>query len=283
MTTYQYQILRFLPDRVSGEFMNVGIIIFDPKNQILKGRFLSKLTRINALFPSVHAKHLTRTLRFIQSEINRISQGMTSEIQFENIENVDKITGAIIAKDDSALFFTEPQKLLDVNIDAVVSYLYDRMILHHESEEIHDTLKDKEVWSKIYKEYFDSFGISSHLHNHTIVTNSDKLEFDKAWKNGKWNCFEPVSFDLSKTDSIKNKVYKWAGKIDELKTSREPMHLYLLSVFPKEENDLKQFIWDKLGKFKDGQIEVDLITKDNIVNFAKKIKEEIEQHEKPIN
>ena len=108
----------------------------------------------------------------------------------------------------------------------------------------------------------------------------DSWEFEKAWKNGLWNCFESVSFDLVKEDSIREKTFKWWGKVADLQTSKESINVYLLSKLHKGHPDLTKIIKKKLGKIKYGNVNVELITEIEAEKFAKRIKREIEQHEK---
>ncbi len=278
MITYQYQILRFLPDRVNGEFINLGVVIYNPGDNELIGKFNQRSHRISSIFPSANTRHIVRITKFFQQEINIKSERLKSELYFEQSEDLGSFTKGILPKDDSALFFTEVKKGYDINSSAALNDLYKKYVLQNESDELRESLSDKEVWSKYYKEYFDTLGISSHLHSHTVVTSNDELEFEKAWKNGKWNCFESVSFDLTKPDAIKNKVYKWIGKIDELNTAKEPLNLYLLSIFPESNVELTKFIIDKLGKIRGKKTDVSLITKENVHNYVRKIKEDIDQH-----
>src|SRR5690606_19285420 len=41
----------------------------------------------------------------------------------------------------------------------------------------------------------------------------DSIEFRHSWKNGKIHAYEPVSFDLTDGDNIKDKARKWMGHL----------------------------------------------------------------------
>jgi hypothetical protein len=280
MRTYQYQILRFLPDRVTGEFVNLGIVLFEPETKFIKGKFFQKISRASSLFPSVNSRYLGTTLKFLQKEFNRLSEQFSTELYFQKYRSIEEVTKTILPKDDSSLFFTEPKKGLDVELDMALEMLFERVVTRYIHEEDKEHLGDKEVWSRIYKKYFDDLGVSKHLKEHTIKTDLDKWEFEKAWKNGVWHCFETISFDLIKAESIKDKVYKWAGRIDELQTSKEPFHLFLLSKLPSEHKELKKFIIKKIGKIEfENRVVVELVFEDKAEKIAKEIKQEIEKHE----
>jgi hypothetical protein len=280
MNTYQYQVLRFLPDRVSGEFVNLGVVVYDQKRKQLIGKFYQKITRVSSFFPTINSRYLASTLKFLQKEFEIICSKFNSEISFESIESIDEITRQVLPKDDSALFFTDSKKLLELTIDMAVEDLYEKFVVNYIHEDEREYVTDKEVWQKLYKSYFDSLRITEHLKSHKIKTELDTWEFEKAWKNGVWNCFETVSFDLVKEESIKDKTYKWWGKVDELRSTNEPIHVYLLSKLPSQHPELKKFIKKKLGNIKHGKnITVELVSEMDAEKFAKRIKKEIEQHQ----
>src|ERR1700722_9081650 len=231
MNTIEYQVLRYLPDRVSGEFVNLGIVAFDPAKGNLKSKFINKIGKISSFFPHINSRYLVKSTKTIQDDLDIYSVRLQSEFAFKSINSLDEITKSILPKDDSALIFSEIKRTLDISGESTVADLFSRFVSAHLIEdEDEEVRRDKEVWNKIYKKHFDDYGISGHLAAHKVKTQNDELEFDKAWKNGAWNCFETVSFNLTRPDAIKNKVYKWVGKLDELNSSKEEMHIYLLSV-----------------------------------------------------
>lgn len=278
MKTIHYQILRYLPDRVSGEFANLGIVAYDPQSKILKSKFINKIGNISSFFPNVNSRFLIKSINTIQHDLELISERFISEFSFDKFESIDQVTRKVLATDDSALIFSEIKKTLDVDIESTVRDLFARFVNVSSLEEDDEVRRDKEVWAKVYKKHFDEYGISSHLRHHNIKTQNDELEFDKAWKNGAWNCFETVSFNLTRTDAIKNKVYKWVGKLDELNTSEEAKHIYLLSVLPHEHPELKTFIEKMIMDKSSDNTKIDIVSEDQVEVVAERIKLEMDAH-----
>ncbi|MBL7701520.1 MAG: DUF3037 domain-containing protein [Ferruginibacter sp.] len=279
MKTFHYQILRYMPDRVSGEFVNIGVVVYEPNERKLAGKFFEKITRVSGFFPSINSRHLATSLKFLQREFDTLASRSIVEFNFDKENSLYQITKRVLPVDDSSLFFTQVKETLELNIEIVTKTLYRRFVLNYVEDADREYINDKEVWNKIYKSYFETYGISNHLQNHTVKTQLDTWEFDKAWKNGVWNCFETVSFDLLKSESIKDKVYKWSGKINELQTSKEPIHVYLLTKLPVEHQELDNFIKRKLGKIEfNNNVTVELVSEENAEKLAKKFQKQIEQH-----
>lgn len=279
MINYHYQILRFLPDRVNEEFVNLGVVVFDPQKRLLTSRFIDKASRVSAFFPEVNTRYLSTTLKFLQAEFFNLSSKFSQELQLDRMGDLNQITKSVLPKDDSSLVFSETKKGRDLNVGIACDDLFERVVLRNISEQDEIELRnDREVWNKVYKNYFEKHKISNRLHAHTVKTKNDELHFERAWKNGKWNCFETVSFNLTRLDSIKNKVYKWAGKLDELRSSKEPISLYLLSVLPADK-DLIKFINRKLNDKEFDHSTVTLITEDEAESLTRQLQKEIEAHE----
>ncbi|MBL7769303.1 MAG: DUF3037 domain-containing protein [Flavipsychrobacter sp.] len=278
MKTLQYQVLRYLPDRVSGEFVNLGVVLYDAQDKILRGKFISKIGMISEFFPEVNSRYLIKCIKSIQQSIAEISRQLESEFEFEKYTSLDGITKQVLPKDDSALIFSEVKRTLDINAEVAVRDLFSRFVRIHVIDEDDEIRRDKEVWNKVYKKHFDENGITKHFQHHKVKTQNDELEFDKAWKNGAWNCFESVSFNLNRPDAIKNKVYKWVGKLDELSSATEPVHIYLLSVLPHEHPELNNFITKKIQSKSTDKTKIEIISEEQLEMAAKKIKQEIEQH-----
>ena len=275
----QYQVLRYRPDMVSGEFVNLGVVALDPANRILKGKFMLKIGNISSFFPNINSRYLIKVVKRIGEELQDVSSQMSTEFAFRRVHSIEEITRSILPKDDSALFFSDVMKALDISPEAMVYDLFNRFVgAHLRDDEDEEVRRDKEVWNKVYKQHFDTYQISGHLSSHKVETNDDVLEFDKAWKNGAWNCFETVSFNLTRSDSIKNKVYKWMGKLDELQHSPEKIHLYLLSVFPNEHAELTSFINKKIKEKATDKLQIDLVTEGEIDPLVRRIKSEIDNH-----
>jgi hypothetical protein len=72
--------------------------------------------------------------------------------------------------------------------------------------------------------------LADRLQPKTIASPFDRVEFDHAWKNGKWHCFQPLSFDLANEETIREKARRWAGQMLALKEATEPFKLYFLWV-----------------------------------------------------
>jgi hypothetical protein len=274
MITYQYQLLRYLHDRVSGEFVNVGVVVFEPTTRFLKAKVVTRFSRISQFFSDISGHYLLQTLRNIEREVNdlsiSLSDGLTSDTHLRTL------TTQVLPNSDNALIFTEVLQGIDISPKAAFDDLFERIVDRYNRDPGEAARTDAYAWRKVYKRYFDQLGITRHLQSHTVTTRQDTLQFDKAWKNGVWHCYQSVSFDLQKEDAIRNKVYKWSGILDELKTSDEEVKLYLLTVSPRDDKDLEDFILSKLDNKQVGKVQVSVVCEQQAERFARQVKQEME-------
>lgn len=274
MINYTYRLIRYLPDRVSGEFVNVGIILFNKDHKYLKAKTIGRIGRVKHLFPNVNARTLVRKLKELSNTVNVLGVRWSNEIDFNKYENINSVLSSIVPNDDSSIIFSKEFTGIDLILDNAFGDLFDRMVNQHNIEsEKHVT--DKEVWQKHYKSYFEEYDYKNEIKSKTVKTKGDELVFEHAIKNGKWNFLEPVTFDLSRPNTVKDKVYKWVGKLDELDSSKENFNLYLLAILP-ENRKLKKFIKDRITKKQADNFSVRIIEPKDAKKLAKQIKLELD-------
>ena len=274
MKQYTYQIIRYMPDQVSGEFVNVGLVMLNTEFKFLRAKTIHKIGRVKHLFPQVSSRAFTRKLKGISKKINDLSLNWEREIDFNKFSDVKSVSKMVCPDDDSAIRFSPVLTGLDSSFDIAFDDLYERLVNQYNIDQS-NFISDKEVWQKHYKAYFDKHEYGKTITAKTVKTSGDELTFDFAVKNGKWNYLEPVTFDLRTPSNVKDKVYKWMGKLGELDSSTEKFNIYLLSIMP-EDNKLKSFIKDRISSVKSDNFEVSILEPKDANKFAEKLKSEIE-------
>lgn len=269
MIKYSYQIIKYTHDLVTGEFVNVGVVLFEPNNNFIEAKVLNKFSRISNFFGEVNGHFLLSRLKHFQKEIVEISKNKSL---FSVDHSIDSITSRLIPKDDSSLQLSEMKFGLDLSPINALNDLYKRLVEKYIDGNSQEARTDNYAWNKVYKQYFDQHGITAKLRDHTVQTNNDKIKFDKSWKNGVWNCYQTLSLDLKKEDNIRGKIYKWSGIVRELETASEKMNLFFLTTKPKSESKkLNSFIKETLSLNTDC-ISVKIVSENDAAAFAEEVK-----------
>ena len=276
MKKFQYQIIRYVHDQVTSEFVNVGIVVYQPDIKFLQCKVITRFGRISNFFNDLNGQSLLSTLKQIEKEVCRTSKQLTE--LFFDCSSLEEITNSILPKDNSALEFSELRFGIDIDFKSAVSDLFNNMVDKYSTDFEKDPHDDLFAWRRVYKQYFDKYGITGKLKSHTVKTENDDIEFTRAWKNGVWNCYQPLSFDLKRKDSIKNKVYKWSGIINAIEQSNQQMHLYFLTVNGTKDFHVKSFIEQTLTQRPNKSITVTLVNEQQADSFVANLKQEIESH-----
>ncbi len=272
MKKYQYQVIRYIHDYATGEFVNVGLVIYEPTLSYLRCKVIPRFGRVSNFFLDVKGHYLISTLKYLETEINKIADNIYGSAS--SYLGIEAITSSILPKDDSALVCTEAFMAIDTDMDMAFNDLFERLVNKYTEDPEANPHNDNYAWKQYYKEYFEKYGLTKKLGKHSVKTNTDVIEFDKAWKNGVWNCYQSVSFDLSRTDSIKNKAYKWSGILKQLETTNEPLHIYFLTAAPKKDGGLKKLIEEALT-LNSPNVSVTLVTENEAEQFAEKVKKDM--------
>ena len=108
-----YSIIRFLPYTETGEFANVGIVLYIPASQRLVYKLLNpeQHERITNFFKLINKSVFRDTLQIIQDELERIqkflSQNHTNEVNLYN-ELIRPREDIIRYSENRVLLSTEP-------------------------------------------------------------------------------------------------------------------------------------------------------------------------------
>lgn len=258
MNPYQYQVLRYLPDPVGEEFVNLGVVVFAPDAKEFDGRFLDRSSRLSAFFPGINGRFVVSTIKQVQKELDRLRVANGAELDYRAISGVDQLTALLVPPNDGALRFSPVKFSMDVDLNTACNALFDRLVaayLHEDDKEIHN---DKQVWTKVYKRYFEERQLAERFKEHTVRTAMDAIAFTHASKNDAWHCLEPANFKLKQKARVKEKVYKWTGKLSELSSTNEKLHIYFLSILPTDPK-LKEFVKKQLGRHAKGRLKVEVV------------------------
>lgn len=145
---YQYQILRYRHDAVSGEFVNIGIVFFDADNRFLCARITEKQERIARFFGSASSAFLLSTTKHIENEFNQIAERLAdAETEITRLlisgcgidpllmcRSITEITSAVLPINDNGLFFSEVHKGWHFDHQNAFNETYHRLIGKYNGE-----------------------------------------------------------------------------------------------------------------------------------------------------
>lgn len=129
MKSYQYQIIKYVHDHFTSEFVNIGVVVFDSKSQYLKCKVARGHKRITQFFPNAEGEEVIQLLEFFDRTIENKSKDLT---QFKI--SIDDITNAILQKDNCSIQYSDVKIGIDFDLDTALNSLYQNMVAKYSDE-----------------------------------------------------------------------------------------------------------------------------------------------------
>jgi|CXWL01.1.fsa_nt_gi hypothetical protein len=238
--SYTYTVLRYVHDVTSGEFVNVGVALYASEARYVGALCRPTYGRLSKVFPGINAEHFKMLMRHIQNHFEESGERLSRELQFASPSNVIEIAQSVLPKDDSSLQWSPSGSGRTDDPAQALEKLFNRMVMRYEDKQASSTRTDDDVWRQ-FKKDLEGQRILQHFQPKTISVQDDEIEFQHSWKNGKWHCLEPISFDMATADSIRDKAHRWMGQLTSVQGAVDQFKVYLLVGAPQQESLLPAF------------------------------------------
>lgn len=236
---YTYAILRYRHDAVAGEQINIGIILYAPKSGYLGSKFKRALSRITKVFPTASGPTLRHDIRQIDRAFMKLGKHREADDLLSKNMNALSFGHKVVAVDDSSLVWSELGSGVTTNPQKTLDDLHQRFIGQYDEESVHRRA-DGDIW-KPFRDKLLERKIEGIFQKKVIRSSRNEVEFEHAWKNGKWHCIQPLSFDLTTEEGVQDKAARWVGTMVGLSKSTEDFKTYFLVGEPSDENMLPAY------------------------------------------
>ena len=208
---YSYIILRYVHDIVSGEALNVGVVMHMSASQEVRMRTNKTIGRLRGAFPDLDRRAFVSAMRAIDRSFRAVAGRVTTELRLDEITDARSLALAVLPVDDSALQWSPVGAGLTDDPTRTFEELYERYVARYVIGAV-NRRTDEEIWRPVRDELAKRsidipFGLK------TVTGTHDRIEFDRAWKNGRWHAYEALSMDLADADGIKDKARRWLGHL----------------------------------------------------------------------
>ena len=275
--SYTYSVLRYVHDVTSGEFVNVGVALYAPQARYLSAICRTTYGRLNKVFPGVNAEHFKALMRHIQNSFEAQGERLAGELPLAAPSGVLEIAQSVLPKDDSSLQWSPAGSGRTDDPAQALEKLFNRMVMRYEERQAASTRSDDDVW-RHFKRDLEERKVLQHFQPKTIAVQDDEVEFQHSWKNGKWHCLEPVSFDLAAADSIKDKAHRWLGQLASVQGTTDPFKVYLLVDAPQQEN-LQHAFHSAMSILRKIPGDKEIVLEQDALGLAAQIAREVAEHE----
>ena len=208
---YTYIILRYVHDVMTGEFVNVGVVMHVSLQRRVLAKTRTTIGRLRGVFPDLNRNAFTAAMHAVQRAFKKIAKENAKDGLFVTEGDATSFARQAVPADDSSLQWSPVGSGLTDEVEGTFNRLYDRFVARYDTHSRHRRTDD-DVWRPVLQK-LEEKNIASRLQEKVISGPVDDVFFQHAWKNGRWNVYEPVSFDLVDADGIKTKAREWLGHL----------------------------------------------------------------------
>jgi Protein of unknown function (DUF3037). len=273
-TAYSFITLRYVHDVVTGEFANVGVVLYAPEQRYLEARFTTSYERLNALFVKIDHANYRNLIRYLSNRFVELASEVRDGLNLAPVQGIEELVRRVLPKDDSSLQWSAPGGGFSDNPAETVGQLYARLVERYSRTGEVSSRNDEDIARPFKARLKEAAG---KLQEKRITAVDYDYEFQYAWKNSIWHLYEPVSFDLMDPSSIVEKANRWLGRGVALHDSKERFKIHFLLGEPKQPGTEKAFESARhlLAKI---PVQKELISEQDMDAFAANVAAEIVSH-----
>lgn len=274
---YSYSVLRYVHDTVTGEFVNVGLVMFSHEGAFLRFKTKSTMSRLTSMFPSLKTSAFKALMSSLRNRFSVIEAEATAGLGiWEKKSRLDEVLLDALPKDDSSLVWSPVSTGVSADLAASYDKIFSRHITKFDQKAHRKTRSDEDVWRQFRKD-LEKRNLLNFFESKNIAGKDDEVEFPFAWKNGIWHCIEPISFDLAASESIREKAHRWLGQITSVTDSAEKFKVYLVLAKPQQSNLSGAF--DKaVSILEKVPVASEIYIDSEMDSLVEKLQEQVKQH-----
>jgi len=280
MTTkepYSYVVLRYIHDVLTGEFVNVGLVMVAPGQSLILTKARKTFGRIKSVFPDLDSDSYKRAIEAVERGMKAVERGLKSEGLLRVDQNARDYGRIALPLDDSSLQWSPVGAGMTSNPQKTFDQLYQRFVARYDRPQ-ERRRSDEDVWRPVEAKLKEQ-GVRVELEPKRIQGSTDAVEFRHAWKNGRWHVYEPLSFDLSDADHIKDKARRWLGHLSAVKAGAvEDVQVHFIVGRPQSASLVPAYR-NAMEILRQVPFDNDVFEEDQIEDFVNRIEDEVRHHE----
>jgi hypothetical protein len=188
-TNYSTIILRYVHDVVTGEFANIGVVLYAPEQRFLEARFATSYERLNAIFLKIDHLHFRALMRYMANRFEQLGGKVRDGLEVQPVTALSAIVKRVLPPDDSSLQWSQQGGGITDDPARILGEAYTRFVERYIAGATQVSRTDEEI-AKPFKAKLGK--MAAKLSEKTIETKDYQYDFHFAWKNDIWHLYEPV-------------------------------------------------------------------------------------------
>jgi hypothetical protein len=202
----QYHIIQFQPFAETGEFANIGIVLFAPRARRLLFKLLDPRQhgRITQFFEPLDGKLFTHVHHALQTELARLAEYPDAAV----IEELTRPREDIIRYSPKRVLFADTEVFAQT-LDGLFEHYVQRSFAHEEGYE--------ERLHKRVRGLLKDWGLDNRFHEKTLGDEHYPVRFPFVGDGEVRGIIKPIHFQHTKPAYLIDHGLAWLGKVRQLK------------------------------------------------------------------
>lgn len=273
---YSYCFLRYRQNAEAGEFANIGVALWAPKARFLGFQGSPRYSRLTHFFGDLDREGYRLLVAHVERRFDVLAGRLEDDaLALETpAQSVRDFALQVVPEDDGAVQWGPVRGGFVEDPNAELARLFHQFIGQLNGPAKSSRRDDPQVFREVFRPAFADAVVAPRITEHEIVAPLVSHVFKNAWKNGAWNVYETLSFDLLDRDDIEAKASKWFGRSVHLRKSPDQPRIHFLLGKPSLEANRAAY-----GKAKDilREAGVQLVEEDEARDFASELRATIEK------
>jgi len=252
MSRYEFALLRYVHDATSGEFANIGVIVFDPEAPRLLIRTSDRYRRLSEFFREINGPGVRAMIRHVERRFLKADEDLRWPDAFDSRPaSLEELVRRVLPDEDAAIDISRVMYGVQDNLDARLDELFDEFVSRYEVVDERPGRDEDEV-----RRDFDKLLTHERLDTrvafeYPIHGPHYRYSFHCGWRNGGPQVLEPISLDLSDQQGILEKATRWSGRLYNL--ARGPEFGFTAVVAPPSSSRLTAAFEEALAILRESQ------------------------------
>jgi len=273
---YSFCFLRYVHDPLSGEFANVGVLLWAPGSRFLGFKASQKFRRLSHFFHGFQQQDYRNLIARIETQFEKLAIRLAvpqEQLPFkETPSSARDLALQVIPHDDAALQWSLSAGGVTDSASSELETLFQEAVARHYDSVDEARRDDATIYREFYSRAFEAPTVKPHVCEHEVTAPHASHVFSQAWKNGVWNVYQPLSFDLKRSENIRSKAFHWESLTRWLAQAPEKPNIHLLLAAPSGE---QRKAYESAKDLLHASGAVNLIEEDEAMDFAKDLEHRI--------
>lgn len=230
---YTFSVIRYVHDVVTGEFVNVGVVLYCPAAARLLSSTNQAYRRVSAFFAEIDGDHFRNVMRRLDARLAELDADLVAGARPGADLAAGEIISRVIPRDDSSLQASPGGSGLSADLEATLQQVYERYVTRYIEPAVRQMRSDAAVLGSL-KRHLQASHVFAKVRPITIPTPEYELQFPISWQNGQLNVCDAVSFDFRRSDEIVGKADRWVGRAWQLARTKRGIKVHLIVGRPSD-------------------------------------------------